>query len=418
MKKVSVGLVDCNNFFVSCERLFRPDLLNHPTLVLSSNDGCVVARSQEVKDIGIPMGVPYFKIKDIIKDKGIQTFSGNLTLYRDISRRVFDIVRDEFSVVEQYSVDEAFFLIENNNETLSSLKNVRDRVLREVGVPVSLGVASSKTLAKISTDLAKKASGVNVLQESGWVALSEDLQLSTVWGVGRQLAQKFAQDDLKSVADFCNTDKAIIQQIYGVVGARLHAELLGEYIHQVGSKRPLQKSLMSTRSFSKSTENKDIILDALAHHARSVALDLRAMNAKSAVVRVSLKTSRHGDFFLRGGTKELVLQHSTNDTFEIIKAAETLFIELYESEVPYQSVGVIVSGIQSTDLTQNSLFLKDLPNDNDPLFAALDKLNKNADRELVQVGSRLKQPLWQSKSAARSNSYTTQWSEVPVVTAS
>ena len=169
-----IGVIDGNNFFVSCERLFRPDLVGKPVIVLSSNDGCVVARSQEVKDIGVAMGVPVFQIKDIIKDKGIVTFSSNFTLYRDISQRVFSVVKELLPDKEQYSIDEAFFTLEATDvvEVTHKLKVIKHEIERRVGIPVSIGLAATKTQAKYASKLAKKTGGVVVIDGCSWHALA------------------------------------------------------------------------------------------------------------------------------------------------------------------------------------------------------------------------------------------------------
>ena len=412
-----VGLVDCNNFFVSCERLFRPDLAAAPTLVLSANDGCVVARSQEVKDLHIPMGVPYFKIKDIVKDNGIEVFSGNLTLYRDISRRIFSIICDEFTEVEQYSIDEAFFLVENDSHLKDKLQLVRSRVLTEVGMPVSIGVASSKTLAKISTDIAKNCTGTFVLSESDWKDRSSNFPLASIWGVGRRTAESLTRNGIRFVQDYIDLPTFFVRQHYGVVGERLQSELKGEYVYAVDKKRPLQKSLMSSRSFSHKTEDINVLADALAYHVRSVTADLRGMDAGAKNLRVSLRTSRHGDYFIRGGSLETVFASYTSDTFVLLKEAQKLLHKLYEDNVPYNKIGVTVSDIQSCSVSQQSLFGGSKPVDNNSLLKVIDGLNKQSDKELLVLGSHLRSKTWQSKSAKKSQSYTTSWSDLPRVSA-
>jgi DNA polymerase V len=184
-----IGLLDCNNFFVSCERLFRPDLLKRPVAVLSSNDGCIVARSAEVKDLGVPMGVPYFQVKDVLTKAGAVLFSSNFTLYRDVSARVMDTLEDEVGLIDVYSIDEAFFEVEDD-ATEADVLAIRARVMKEVGVPVSIGIASTKTLAKQASVLAKKGNGVCILTDALWQEKMEEVPCGSVWGLGRQTVIK------------------------------------------------------------------------------------------------------------------------------------------------------------------------------------------------------------------------------------
>jgi len=414
---ILIGLIDCNNFFVSCERIFRPDLENVPTLVLSSNDGCVVARSQEVKDIGIPMGIPYFKVKDIVKDKGIAVFSGNLTLYRDISRRVFDIAREEFSEVEQYSIDEAFFTLPEKELSEARLLAMRKRIYCEVGVLVSVGVGYSKTIAKMATDEAKKQSGVHIFLQDSFLTKNANTPLSKVWGVGRNMNVALQGVGLQTINDLICAEPALLRQVYGVVAARLQAELRGSYVNQVCPKRPLQRSVMSSKSFNKTTNNMTILEDALAHHVRHIAADLRSMQSVASVIRVSLGTSRHGDYFMRGGSQEAGLGEGSDDTFVLMRAAHDLLRELYEPGVLYQKVGVTVSGIRLAGSMSHNLFEEAGSAANGELLAIVDGLNKKGNRELISIGTRLRSEAWQAKSAKRSPACTTQWSDLITVSA-
>jgi len=412
-----IGLVDCNNFFVSCERLFRPDLQSKPTLVLSANDGCVVARSQEVKDIGIPMGVPYFKIKDIIKDKDIQVFSGNIILYRDISRRVFDIVRKAFATVEQYSIDEAFFTGDAEEISQDSLQMLQAKVWQEVGIPISIGLADSKTLAKIATDIAKKKSGVCMLHNKQWSKLSPDMPLGSVWGIGRGLVEQYRRHGLKTVADLLAVDPSLLCQRFGIVSARQHAELSGIAVHTLTKERPLQQSLMSSRSFKKTTTDMAVLADATAYHVRHIAADLRSMQAVAKIIRVSIQPSRHGDFFLQGGSSEAILEQGTSDTIVLLQAASRLLEHMYTREVPYQKVSVTVSGISTVHSVQNTLFSQGTESrGSNELYTAIDALNKD-NNELVVLGSRLQEKAWQPKAEKRSFAYTTRWNEICQVSA-
>jgi len=414
--KQQIGLIDCNNFFVSCERLFRPDLKHVPVVVLSSNDGCVVARSQEIKDIGVPMGVPYFQIKDTLKKANAVVFSGHIALYRDISKRVFDVVRDQTDVMEQYSVDEAFFVIPTDMNTDTYILNIKDKVEQLVGVPISIGVGSSKTQAKYASTVAKKTGGLHVCTRPEWEQQVSQIKIEQIWGVGAGLARKCKQYGIMTVQDLLLLDSSRVDACFGVVGKRLHAELAGVVADPVEPKRLLQKSLMNSRSFSKTTQDIAILADATAYHTRQIAAELRSMRAACTTLRVSIRTSRHGDFFLRGGSKERVFNAPTADTFELISHAESLLNDLYEANVPYQKVGVMVGGIVLQDAKPATLFA-DTTLNAQVLLQAMDTLNKSAGRELLTIGSRLRTDAWKAKSETRSPAYTTRWQELRVVSA-
>lgn len=413
MKKKWIGVLDCNNFFVSCERLFRPDLVGKPVVVLSSNDGCVVARSQEIKDIGIVMGVPYFQIKDTLKNVGATTFSSHFALYRDISRRVFEVMREELDLVEQYSIDEAFFQIEEQPEAVA--RRVKEAVERQVGIPVSVGIARTKTQAKYASKMAKTSGGVCVLDESSWQALEPSISLSQIWGVGGKMELQYKRHNLITVADLVSADAGRIAQIFGVGGARLQQELSGVSVLKLGVKAAPQKSIISSRSFRDTTDNFEVLADAVAYHLRHAVADLRAMGMKTSVLRVSIGASRHGDFLLRGGTKEAVLTAPSNDSIELLQVANDLLFELYEEGVPYKKAGVGLAGLVSAAGNQATLFPSKLSDDAGALMSMVDILNNQTGREVILLGSRLRSKEWQSREDVRSPAYTTRWSEVVLV---
>lgn len=416
MNQQLIGLLDCNIFFVSCERLFRPDLIDKPVLVLSSNDGCVVARSQEVKDIGVLMGVPYFQIKDTIKKHRITTFSSHFALYRDISRRVFAVMRDMLCEVEQYSIDEAFFIVQGDPEKVAlRLKEVVERV---VGIPVSVGVARTKTQAKFANRLAKKSGGVKVFTKTDWSSVVDTIPLASIWGVGSKSELAFRQQGLVTVRDFLAVDVSRIEQLFGVVGLRLRCELEGEQalFFRPGA-APLQQSIMHTRSFRDAITDKIVIADALAYHVRQAAVDLRKMGQKARVIRVILTASRYGDYLMRGGTREIVLPVWTNDTVLLLQAASTVMESLFEENVSYKKTGIVLSDLVPESLEQVSLFEENAQEKMTSLMSIIDRLNQQKGDELVLLGSRLRKGKWDSRIDLRSPAYTTKWSDIALVKA-
>jgi DNA polymerase V len=414
-----IGVVDCNNFFVSCERLFRPDLQKKPVAVLSSNDGCIVARSQEVKNLGIPMGVPYFKVKDIIKDSDITLFSSHFTLYRDVSRRVFATLRDMVSEVEQYSVDEAFFVVPEGTDPKVLAKNIKDTVEKKIGIPVSVGIAASKTRAKYAVELAKKSTGVKILLQEEWSEMESKIQLTELWGVGRKSTENFRSAGYTTVADLLSADVSRIAKLFGVSGQRLMTELKGEKAYVVERGVSDQKSIMSTRSFKNEVFDLATLEDSIAYHARHIAADLRAQHKKATVVRITIRPSIYSDFLLQGCTLEAVLDKPSNDTFTLLNIAQRLLQEAYRFDVPYKKAGVVMSGLVSTDVEQQTLFTEANTDDStkERLLDVIDLLNCKADRELITIGDRKHGDNWQAKKDRISPAYTTKWTDVALVKA-
>jgi DNA polymerase V len=413
-----VALLDCNNFFVSCERLFRPDLKRKPVAVLSSNDGCVVARSQEIKDIGVPMGVPLFQIKDIIKDKDVTTFSSHFALYRDVSRRVFEVLRREMGSIEQYSIDEAFFILEGEVETVAlRAKELKDIIEQEVGVPVSIGVAKSKTIAKYASTVAKKTKGVKVLPMDEWTQLASKIELREIWGVGAKTSQAFREKGLSTVFDLVSTSAHIVQQLFGVHGTRLQMELSGVQAVSISRTLESQKSILHTRSFKQTTTDIEVLKDAIAYHLGEAALDLRSMGLLTKVFTVYLGTSRHGDYLLRGGSKTIVLQAPTNDTFMLLAEATKAVEVLFESDVPYKKAGVMLTEFSPKEGAQMNFFEAEKDSKTTALIPMLDAVNERIGKGSVILGTRLKEDKWQSSQIKRSPAYTTNWKQIATVKA-
>ncbi len=414
-----IGLLDCNNFFVSCERLFRPDLVNKPVVVLSSNDGCIVARSKEIKDKGIPMGVPYFQIKDILQEMKATSFSSHFALYRDISRRVFEVVVATIGEVEQYSVDECFFTIDSENleQKIFDLKN---KVESLVGIPVSIGISSSKTRAKYVNTIAKKTNGIAIWDESKWQSHVAEIQLSELWGVGSERTKHFRELNLKSVADFLALESASVSRLFGVEGMRLRSELLGVPAYGVVSKRAIQKSVTSTRSFHETSSSYSVIEDSVMYHLYQVVKDLEWMDLLTKTLRVAISPGRYSDFALQGASQEVVLSNPTRDLFVLQKAAKGLLESIFKPDVPYKKAGVVLSNLVSPQSVTPSLFNEQETKSNttNELSEMLFLLNQKHGESMIQLGRlRGRSADWSDRKSSISPSYTTNWNELKVVKA-
>ena len=411
-----IGLADCNNFFASCERVFRPDLWDKPVAVLSSNDGAIVARSEEVKKLGIPMGVPYFKVRDEFEKAGVTIFSSNFDLYSDISKRVMDTLRDELGVIYQYSVDESFFKMEVKNveEAKGELSRLKTLVQKNIGIPLSFGLAPTMTLAKYASELEKRGSGVSILTLEDWEKQKSSVSLSEIWGVGGATTKKMREHNLITVADFLSADKSRVEKIFGVNGTRLRSELSGIPAKMPEGDEVKQKSIMSTRSFSKTTTSLAVLEEALAYHTARASEELRSSHAKAGKISIMLGTNRHSEWVLQGGTTESILPYPTNDTIVLLREVEKLARTIYKKDVPYKKAGVVLSQITADDNVQLDLFNSQKKDDN-KLMSVIDTVNKSLGRDSITIGRARYKESWSNNHNFRSQCYTTSWNDIPKI---
>lgn len=408
-----VGLVDCNNFFVSCERLFRPDLRKRPVVVLSSNDGCVVARSQEVKDIGIPMGVPYFQIKDTIKDNAITVFSSNFTLYRDISRRVFSTVRDICPAFEQYSIDEGFFLV-REVDAESVAWNIKDTVARTLGMPVSVGLAASKTLAKYASVQAKRGPGVYLMSDVEWGVRAPRVELGELWGVGPQRRHAFADAGITTAGELLSADLALVRRRFGVEGVRLQLELSGVRAYPLIRTVKMPQSIMHSRSFRAPTRSQAVVEAAVSYHIQRGVEDLLAQGLCAQFLTVSIRSSRHEKWAPGWGSETVILTPPTADIFTMVRTAHQVVERLFQPDVRYQKAGIILTGLMpAAQIPAGTLWDYQSPQPQCAVVGdVVSALKSRFGSSAVQVGYYASTDSWQARAEARSPAYTTRWAEV------
>lgn len=412
----SIALLDCNNFFVSCERLFRPDLKGKPVAVMSGNDGCIVARSQEVKDMGIPMGVPIFQVKDIIKDNAVTLFSSNFTLYRDVSRRVFSVVREMVSQFEQYSIDEGFFYIEEVGAA-ERARLIKDTVERLVGIPVSIGVAPSKTLAKYAATRAKKASGVYVMPADAVGTEMASVGLGKLWGVGEGRMRAFARHSFGVVADLVAADTARISALYGIEGVRLQQEVRGQAAYWLTAQSSAKKSIMSSRSFREATHELPVILDAVSYHLRRVVDGLRKSGSAAGSITVYMHSSRYETNGYGGHIRPLRLVVPTDSVSTLMTLVHGVVTSSFDPAIAYKKAGVMASEIVPLESVPRSLFDTGETAGRAVLDSVMAGINHKHGQDTVRVGSAGRESLWHARSDRCSGAYTTRWSEIRVVKA-
>lgn len=355
-------LVDCNNFFASCERLFRPDLEGKPILVLSNNDGCVVARSYETKALGIPMGIPVFKIKDIIEHEHIVCFSSNFNLYRDISNRVMALLSRFSPHIEVYSVDEAFLRFANitASEAIAHATKIRMAVAHMLGIQVGIGIAATKTLAKLANHHAKShvpnTGGIySILEEIPRIQLLKQSPIEEIWGVGRKLTTKLKDQHLMTAYQLSLLDHNKMRRSFGLHLMRTILELNNIPARANESHDKEQQSIMWSRSFSKRLTTMEEIHTALANYAAAAAQKLRQQLQYCRSITVNLRTSYFGDAPKYAAEKTFKLKIPTADTREIIAIATNLLMDIYRSGFAYSKVGIVLH-----DLTRDRSFQHNL----------------------------------------------------------
>lgn len=410
------ALVDCNNFFVSCERVFRPDLWHKPVAVLSNNDGCIIARSNEVKELGIAMGVPLFKVKHIVRQHDIALFSANFELYGDISQRIIAILQQEAPLVEVYSIDECFIdisqlpIIDYRQWAL----RVRERVLREVGVPVSIGVAPTKTLAKVASTYAKHHKGAYIIDDdASRRALLEDLAIEDIWGIGRHLAPKLHDRGVSRAVQLVNAPDAWLEQQFTITGMRMVKELRGEACLPFGDKNDTRKSIMRSRSFGYSVRDYHQLEGAIATFTAQAAVKLRAQASVARGIVVFLRTAKNAPE-QRHVSTAITFTEATGDTGQMIAGALEGLEKIYDGDFAYQKAGVMLLGIDSVKDWQLSLMSDEMHRDERTnLMLAIDTLNKRYGNVLWHAAERPKGANWQSRHQNRSPRYTTAWDSLP-----
>ncbi len=418
--KPTFALVDCNNFYASCERLFRPDLKNLPIVVLSNNDGCIIARSQEVKDLGIKMGSPLFKVKDEIKRHGILVFSSNYTLYGDISSRVMQTLEHFSPHVEVYSIDEAFLDLSAMGDLEEYGQQIRSTVIRHVGVPVCVGIGPTKTLAKLANYGAKKFKGtrgvVDLTDPHRQKKLMEITPVHEVWGVGRKLTRRLESQRVTTAFQLAKMNPRQVRQSYSVVLERTVCELNGEScleLDEVGSKR---QQIVCSRSFGEKLTGYSNLKETVCEFAARAAAKLRGEEQLARMVTIFIRTSpfdKTGPNYANAATGSLV--QPSSDTRQILELAIRMFDAIWREGYRYAKAGIMLGDFCSPQDVQLDLFAEQ-PNAqrSDALMLAVDTLNRKGQGRIWFGGQRSEKD-WFMRQANVSPAYTTRWSCLPEV---
>jgi DNA polymerase V len=417
-----IGLVDCNNFYVSCERVFRPDLEGKPVIVLSNNDGCAISISDEAKAFGIRMAVPVHMAMDVVKKHRIQMFSSNYTLYGDMSDRVMKTIAAFVPQMEIYSIDEAFLDLSNvPSEQLEPLaKKIKATVKQYTGIPVSIGVAKTKTLAKMANRFAKKTKkqiSVHVMQNDMHAhEVLNFTKVEDVWGIGAAHAQRLHKLGIYTAADFIQMPPDWVRKNMSVVGLRMLKEMLGEPCLQWEFIRPKRKAVRSSRSFGQLITQKKDIEEAVSNFAATCALKLRKENSSAATIQVWIETNpfRYDDKqYSRSITMKLEV--ATCNSGELIRQAMKCLDIIYTEGYNFMKAGVLVTDLVDCGKVQQGIFFPAEQKRNARAMRIMDSLNNTYGSNTVRMAAQGYERKWKLKAAMLSPCYTTNIHHVPKV---
>ncbi len=413
-----IGLCDCNNFFVSCERVFNPSLRGKAVIVLSNNDGCVIARSNEAKALGIKMAQPLFQIKELVKRCDVKIFSSNYPLYGDMSQRVMSTLRDSVPSIEVYSVDEAFLDFEgfSIDELQERGRELSRRVERCTGIPVSIGIAPTKTLAKIASRLCKrypKLEGCCLMYREQDVAkVLSTLPVEDVWGIGRRSTKMLHESRVVTAADFCAKSVEWVQAKMGIVGVRTWRELHGESCIEIESRTHDRESIMVSRSFSHEIYSLDDLRERFSLFITQACEKLRVQHSVAAKLQVFMHSNRfREDLEQHHPVEDIAFERATDSTLEFASAALGAASRLFRQGVGYKRAGVVLRDITPKDGVQSALFDNIDRAKHDALMQTIDRLNGEMKRQIITLGSQGHAEVI-SNSEYRSAQYTTCWDDI------
>ena len=426
------ALVDGNNFYVSCERVFRPSLQGRPVIVLSNNDGCAIARSNEAKALGIAMGAPWFQIQQMLPDAGVVALSANFALYGDMSNRMMAIAAGLGPDQEIYSIDESFIdMTAMRGDLVARSHRVRERILQWIGVPCGIGIGATKTLAKLANHVAKTAErkpgsypielarvcNLSALPASDLDAIYAATDLTEVWGIGRRIGAQLQADGLKTVLDVVRLDAAMVRRRWSVVLERTVRELQGQSCFGFEDAAPAKKEIACTRSFGHTVTERADLVEAVSQFASRAAEKLRKQGSKAGQVLAFIHTSafrRDDKQYSRSVT--VPLRRPTSDTSLIVQAAVHALTAAFRPGFNYSKAGVMLLDLQDDAIEQHELQLNDVVVDRSALMTTLDQLNERYGRGAIGLactGHTEGERPWTMRQLLKTPDYTTRWSDVP-----
>ena len=386
-----LALVDCNSFYVSCERSFNPKIRKKPVVVLSNNDGCIVSRSTEAKALGIKMGEPYFKAKDIIVKNKVEVFSSNYSLYGDLSRRVMRTLKRFNSDIEVYSIDEAFIDLSNfsDNEVEQVGREIRETVLKWTGIPTSIGIAKTKTLSKVANHIAKKKqSGVtSLIGIENLDPILEKIDINDVWGVGRQMTKFYQKNGIYNAKQLKNKSNTWIKKCSNVLSSRTAMELRGIPCINLETTQSKRKSCVVSRSFGKRIEKFQELKEAVANYCLNASEKIRSESLVAKAITVFVRTSPfQRDYGYYSNAKTIDFPIATNNSIETVKTAVAILESIFKNGYRYQKAGVMLTGLYNDDGRKN-LFSSEKDEKIKSLMRSIDNTNYRYGRSTLSLAS-------------------------------
>jgi DNA polymerase V len=411
-----IALADCNNFYVSCERVFRPHLRNRPVIVLSNNDGCAVARSNEAKALGVPMGAPYHQIRYLCERNGVQVFSSNYELYGDMSGRVVSVLRQFAPELEVYSIDESFLNFSGLTDPLAVAVRMRQTVGQWTGIPISVGLGPTKTLAKLANRLAKKSGSGCMQVEAGEEDVLARVAIEDVWGVGRRLAVRLRRVGALDAHGFIKLPPSVVRSIGGVTLERTWRELHGTPCLDMEEVAPARKNTCCSRSFGKPLTELVELEEAVANYAVRAIRKVRSEGSLACGIQVFVMTNRfREDQAQYSNARALALDEPTDDPIRVIRRAKELLRAIFRPGYFYKKAGVILLDLVSSHSRQGLLF-EEFGDDRTRGF--VDAVEEVAARYGTGGGFWAAQGIdqsWSMRREMRTPRYTTNWSEIPEI---
>ena len=387
-KKNKIALVDCNSFYVSCERLFNPKIQKKAVVVLSNNDGCVISRSREAKDLGIKMGEPYFKVKELVKKNKVEVYSSNYALYGDISRRVMKVLKTFSPKVEIYSIDEAFidlsFIDEKGAEDYG--REIRSRVLKWTGIPTSVGIASTKTLSKVANHIAKKEKAGVIYLNTNIDEKLKKFPIEDVWGVGKQLSKFYHKNNISNAYDLKNVSNTWVKKGTNVLGAKTAMELRGIPCIDLQIDQEKRKNCCVSRSFGRKVKDLNELEESVVTHCLNAAEKIRADDQIAKTITVFIRTSpfdKNRRYYSNSKTIDLAIP--TSNSIELIKNAVKALTDIYKYGYAYQKAGIILSGLKDANQNDQNLLTPLLENKSKKLMKAIDYTNTKYGRYAISI---------------------------------
>ena len=418
------ALIDCNNFYASTERSFNPKLRKKPVVVLSNNDGCIISRSDEAREIGVKMGAPLFKVRDFLDENNVEIFSSNYELYGDMSARIMQTLREFSPEVEVYSIDEAFIGFDTEHDDLNNAgSEIREEIGKRTGVPVSVGIAETKTLAKLANRFARnearKGTGNGILNLHSSSSVKDYLKetpIRDLWGIGRRTAVKLENYGIKNALQLSEIDLRFARKLMSVVGARLILELRGKSCLPLELVPPTKQSITCSRSFGQAIENYEIVREAVLFFLTRAAEKLRKQSLAANAVTVFIATDRFKpkpEYYSNSQTYCSI--YPSDIDYELQKWTLFCLDKIFKKGVFYRKAGVILSGLVPAEQLSERIFDEKKWERFRSVMKAADEVNKKFGRDTVRLGLPSSENIWRGKSEWRSNRFTTRFDEILTV---